>query len=119
MSVLILEGPIPPTGVAPLLQAMGIGRQTSAIRLFDGSVMLGQLWLRAGKVLAAEFGTSDGADALQKIVTLRSGSFAVSNEVLPQLPEPLGDLRTMLMDAGGQHGQISLLRGLDRRGRTA
>ena len=42
MSV-ILEGPIPPTGVVPLLQAVGIGRQTTAIRLFDGSELLGQL----------------------------------------------------------------------------
>src|SRR5690606_33766177 len=98
-------------------QALGIGRQTSAVRLFDGPVMTGQLWLRAGKVLAAEFGASEGADALRKILMQRAGSFAVSTETLPSLPEPIGDLRAMLEEAGVEHARIALLRGLDRRPR--
>ena len=113
--VVILEGPIPAAGVAPLLQAVGIGRQTSAVRLFDGANLLGQLWLRSGKVLAAEYGESEGAAALSRIVAQRDGSFAVSTETLAELPEPLGDLRTMLADAGARHVQVSLLRGLARR----
>lgn len=115
MTVPLLEGPIPATGVAPLLQAVGIGRQTNAVRLFDGSVLLGQLWLRSGKVLAAEFGASEGVEALRKIVTQRAGSFSVSTETLPQMPEPLGDLRAMLQEVGSEHAKISLIRGLDRR----
>jgi chromosome partitioning protein len=113
MTELVLQGPIPPSGVVPLLQAVGIGRQTCAVRLFDGGAMLGQLWLRAGKVLAAEFGAIDGPDALRKIVSHRNGTFSVSTEILAQLPEPLGDLRAMLKELGSD--QISLLRGLDRR----
>lgn len=116
MSV-ILEGPIPGAGVAPLLQAVAIGRQTSAIRLFDEGRELGQLWLRSGKVLAAEFGHAEGADALRRILSQRAGSFAVSNETLPTLPEPIGDLRTMLAELGGGHAQVSLLRGLAPRAR--
>lgn len=113
--VVILEGPIPPAGVVPLIQAVGIGRQTSAVRLFDGPNLLGQLWLRSGKVLAAEYGESEGAAALRRIVTQRDGTFAVSTEALAQMPEPLGDLRTMLADAGARHVQVSLLRGLAPR----
>jgi chromosome partitioning protein len=48
-------------------------------------------------------------------VTQRDGSFAVSTEALAQLPEPIGDLRAMLADAGAQHTQVSLLRGLAPR----
>ncbi len=118
MTVPILEGPIPPAGVVPLLQAVGIGRQTSAVRLFDGTVLLGQLWLRSGKVLAAEFGESEGVDALRKIAQQRAGMFTVSTETLAELPEPLGDLRTMLQQVGSEHGTISLLRGLERRARV-
>ncbi|MCZ7685327.1 MAG: ParA family protein [Sandaracinaceae bacterium] len=88
------------------------------MRLFDGSVMLGQLWLRAGKVLAAEFGASDGADAIRRFVAQRAGSFSVSTEALPRLPEPIGDLRAMLEQAGVEHTRIALLRGLDRRPRA-
>ena len=104
--VVILEGPIPAAGVAPLLQAVGIGRQTSAVRLFDGANLLGQLWLRSGKVLAAEYGESEGAAALSRIVAQRDGSFAVSTEALAELPEPLGDLRTMLADAHERYRSV-------------
>lgn len=114
MSALILEGPIPAAGVGPVLQAVGIGRQTSAVRLFEGAAIVGQLWLRAGKVLAAEYGAADGAAALRAILGQRAGTFAVSTESLDPLPEPIGDLRAMLGAVGGAHGQISLLRGLHR-----
>lgn len=106
----ILEGPIPSTGVVPIIQAVGIGRQVSALRVFDGPKLLGQLWIKAGKVLAVEFGESEGAEALRRLVTQREGSFSVSTETLSPLPEPLGDLREMLAETGASHTQVSLLR---------
>jgi chromosome partitioning protein len=110
----ILEGPLPSAGVVPLLQAVGIGRQTSAVRLFDGASLLGELVLRSGKVLQAEFGTSRGAEALARMIGQRGGTFTVSTLSMPQLPEPLGDLRTMLQDVGGP-AEVTLLRDLPAR----
>lgn len=107
----ILRGPIPPAGIVSLVQAMGIGRQTSIVELLDGpNRVLGQLAVRSGKVLSIDFGPLSGLDALQEFVTQRDGSFVVRSVTGLPPTEPLGDLRSLLEQLGSGHAEVSLLR---------
>jgi len=107
----ILQGPIPPTGIVPLVQAIGIGRQTNIVELHDGpSHLLGQLSIRSGKLLSAEYGGRHGLDALAGFVTQRNGSFVVRSVHGMPATEPLGELRSLLKQIGGDFANIALLR---------
>lgn len=112
----VLRGPIPPSGVVPVLQAVGIGRQVNALRIFnDSSEMLGQLWVRSGQVLAVEWGDEQGPPALKKLVSTRDGSFTVSTVLGADIRTSLGELRSLLAEAGIENTRVSLLRGLSDR----
>lgn len=109
----ILQGPIPATGIAPLVQAIGIGRQTNIVELLDApSHVVGQLSIRSGKLLSVEYGGRRGLDALAGFVAQRSGSFVVRSVHGMPVTEPMGDLRSLLQQVGRDFASISLLRNL-------
>jgi chromosome partitioning protein len=110
----ILRGPIPKTGIIPLVQAMGIGRQTNIVELHDvPDHRVGQLTIRSGKLLSVEYAGREGIGALADFVTLRDGSFIVRSVHGAPATEPLGDLRTLLTNLGGAFAQVSLIRNLE------
>jgi chromosome partitioning protein len=112
----ILRGPVPSTGVLPVVQAIGIGRQTNVVELLDGANRVGQLSIRSGKVLSVDFGSATGLAALDGFVSYNGGTFVVrSVHGLPPR-EPIGDLRALLEQLGRDRDRISLM--LDLSGGT-
>ncbi len=112
VGTIILKGPVPSTGVLPLVQAIGIGRQTNVVELHDGTNRLGQLSLRSGKVLSVDFRDVSGVEALESFVAHREGTFLVRSIHGAPVVEPIGDLRTLLSMLGGDQDRIALLRNL-------
>ncbi len=109
----ILQGPIPATGIVPLVQAIGIGRQTNIVELHDSpSHVLGQLSIRSGKLLSVEYAGRRGLDALAGFLSQRDGSFVVRSVHGMPASEPMGDLRSLLQQVGRDVAAISLLRNM-------
>lgn len=107
----ILQGPIPTTGIIPLIHAVGIGRQTNIVELLHGSgYVIGRLSIRSGKLLSVEYAGRQGLDVLKSFVEQREGSFVVRSIQGMQPSEPLGDLRQLLQQLGSDFVKISLLR---------
>jgi chromosome partitioning protein len=93
--------------LAQVLQVVGIGRQYTGVEVFDESAVLGTIFLKSGKVVRVEANGKDGREALFELFRHADGGFSVFRmETPPALPEPLGAVQMLLMEA------------LERGGRT-
>jgi cellulose biosynthesis protein BcsQ len=83
-----------------VLQVVGIGRQYTGVEILDDTMVLGTIFVKSGKVVRVEAEGKDGREALFDLFRHSDGNFAVfRTEMPPALPEPLGAVQVLLMEA--------------------
>jgi cellulose biosynthesis protein BcsQ len=93
--------------IAQVLQFVGKGRQYTGVEVFDDSMVHGTIFVKSGKVVRVEANGKDGREALFDLFRHADGGFAVFRlETPPALPEPLGAVQMLLMEAL-EHGTRS------------
>ncbi len=76
-----MTGQLDDLGLAALLQTLGGGSKLARITLPD---MGGQIFVKAGKILAAWQERVSGADALARLLLLNRGEFSVDFDIAPE-----------------------------------
>ena len=96
----VMRGRLREFDLAQVLQVVGIGRQYTGVEVFDESAVLGTIFVKSGKVVRVEANGKDGREALFDLFRHADGGFAVFRmETPPALPEPLGAVQVLLMEA--------------------
>jgi cellulose biosynthesis protein BcsQ len=102
----VMRGRLREFDLAQVLQVVGIGRQYTGVEVFDDSALLGTIFVKSGKVVRVEANGKDGREALFDLFRRSEGGFAVFRmETPPALPEPLGAVQVLLMEALEQGGR--------------
>ena len=100
MKVGIMQGSLREFDLAQVLQVVGLGRQYTGVELSLGGGRTGTIFVKSGQVVSASEGTQQGRDAFRDLFRSNEGDFFVfRQDTPPELPEPLGTLDVLLMDA--------------------
>jgi cellulose biosynthesis protein BcsQ len=97
----VMQGSLREFDLAAVLQVVGLGRQYTGVELsFDGG-SVGTIFVKSGQVVSARADDHDGHQAFRDLFRLpNTGNFFVfRSDTPPELPEPLGALETLLVDA--------------------
>jgi chromosome partitioning protein len=96
----VMRGRLKEFDLAQVLQVVGIGRQYTGVEVFDDSTVHGTIFVKSGKVVHVEANGKAGREALFELFRHSDGGFAVFRmETPPALPEPLGAVQILLMEA--------------------
>jgi chromosome partitioning protein len=102
----VMRGRLREFDLGQVLQVVGIGRQYTGVEIFDESALLGTIFVKSGKVVRVEANGKDGREALFDLFRHSDGGFAVFRmDTPPALPEPLGAVQMLLMEALEQGGR--------------
>ncbi len=100
MKVGVMQGSLREFDLAEVLQVVGLGRQYTGVELLLGGGRSGTIFVKSGQVVSASADDTRGHDAFRDLFRAHEGDFFVFRlETPPDLPEPLGPLSTLLMDA--------------------
>lgn len=103
--IAVMEGELEGIDLVEILQVVGIGRQYTGVELRKADqTPLGTLFIKAGKVVSAVAGQARGREAffqLFQLVGSESRKFfhVFRMETPKELPEPIGSLGNLLLDA--------------------
>jgi chromosome partitioning protein len=100
MRTTVMEGEFGEFDLASVMQVVSIGRQFTGIELFDESGnVVGTLFLKSGKILAANSGSVSGLDAVTSLIRGgRSKRFSVYRaEPLNDVASPVGSVGEVLL----------------------
>lgn len=96
----VMRGRLREFDLGQVLQVVGIGRQYTGVEILDDTMVLGTIFVKSGKVVRVEAAGKDGREALFDLFGHADGNFAVyRTEMPPALPEPLGAVQVLLMEA--------------------
>jgi chromosome partitioning protein len=96
----VMRGRLREFDLGQVLQVVGIGRQYTGVEILDDTMVLGTIFVKSGKVVCVEANGKDGREALFDLFRHSDGNFAVyRTEMPPALPEPLGAVQVLLMEA--------------------
>jgi cellulose biosynthesis protein BcsQ len=96
----IMQGSLSEFDLAQVLQVVGLGRQYTGVEISLGSGRTGTIFVKSGQVVSANAADHQGRDAFRDLFRSSEGNFFVYRQDTPlDLPEPLGTLDTLLMDA--------------------
>ncbi|HSU42355.1 MAG TPA: AAA family ATPase, partial [Polyangiaceae bacterium] len=100
MKVGIMQGSLREFDLAQVLQVVGLGRQYTGVELSLGGGRTGTIFVKSGQVVSASEGEQQGRDAFRDLFRSNEGDFFVfRQDTPPELPEPLGTLDVLLLDA--------------------
>jgi cellulose biosynthesis protein BcsQ len=100
MKVGIMQGSLREFDLAQVLQVVGLGRQYTGVELSLGGGRTGTIFVKSGQVVSAREGEQQGRDAFRDLFRSNEGDFFVFRQDTPaELPEPLGTLDVLLLDA--------------------
>ena len=100
MKVGIMQGSLREFDLAQVLQVVGLGRQYTGVELSLGGGRTGTIFVKSGQVVSASEGEQQGRDAFRDLFRSNEGDFFVfRQDTPPDLPEPLGTLDVILLDA--------------------
>ena len=100
MKVGIMQGSLREFDLAQVLQVVGLGRQYTGVELSLGGGRTGTIFVKSGQVVSASEGEQQGRDAFRDLFRSNEGDFFVfRQDTPPDLPEPLGTLDVLLLDA--------------------
>lgn len=103
--IAVMEGELDGFDLAEILQAVGIGRQYTGVELRKAdNTLLGTLFIKSGKLVAAASGDAQGKDAFflvfQHVKREPRKFFHVYRTQTPRdLPQPVGNLGQLLLEA--------------------
>jgi chromosome partitioning protein len=96
----VMRGRLREFDLAQVLQVVGIGRQYTGVEVLDETMVLGTIFVKSGKVVRVEANGKEGREALFDLFRHADGNFAVFRmETPPGLPEPIGAVQGLLMEA--------------------
>jgi cellulose biosynthesis protein BcsQ len=102
----VMRGRLREFDLGQVLQVVGIGRQYTGVEILDDTMVLGTIFVKSGKVVRVEAAGKDGREALFDLFRHSDGNFAVfRTEMPPALPEPLGAVQVLLMEALEQRAE--------------
>ena len=99
---LVMTGRLSDFHLADVLQAVGLSRQYTAIELRSTDGFDGTIWVKNGRVLAAERDGVQGRSAFYGMFGASAGVFVVSR--VPEPPPhlaPIGTVADLLLDQAG------------------
>ena len=100
MKVGVMRGSLREFDLAEVLQVVGLGRQYTGVELSLGGGKSGTIFVKSGQVVSANADQAEGHAAFRDLFRSSEGDFFVFRVDTPaHLPEPLGALNTLLMDA--------------------
>jgi cellulose biosynthesis protein BcsQ len=100
MKVGIMQGSLREFDLAQVLQVVGLGRQYTGVELSLGGGRTGTIFVKSGQVVSAREGEQQGRDVFRDLFRFNEGDFFVfRQDTPPDLPEPLGTLDVLLLDA--------------------
>ena len=113
--IAVMEGELEGIDLVEILQVVGIGRQYTGVELRKADhAPLGTLFIKAGKVVTAVAGSTRGREAFFQLFQQVGGEarkfFHVFRMETPrELPEPIGSLGNLLIEAlARSNGGVSL-----------
>ncbi|MGC4090713.1 MAG: AAA family ATPase [Polyangiaceae bacterium] len=100
MKVGVMRGRLQEFDLGQVLQVAGIGRQYMEVEIRDESSLIGTIFVKAGKIVRVDAPDSQGREAFFRLFRRNDGQFHVFRMDTPEsLPEPLGGVSNMLMEA--------------------
>ncbi len=100
MKVGVMKGSLREFDLADVLQVVGLGRQYTGVELSLGGGRTGTIFVKSGQVVSASANQHQGREAFRDLFRKTEGDFFVfRDETPPELPDPIGSLSTLLMDA--------------------
>lgn len=100
MKIGVMEGQLAEFDLAEVLQVVGIGRQYTGVEVRRGTDVAGTIFVKSGKVVRVVADEAQGREAFLRLFRLADGSFYVYRmETPPELPEPIGAVDRLLMEA--------------------
>jgi chromosome partitioning protein len=95
-----MQGSLGDFDLAEVLQVVSLGRQYTGVELSLRGGHSGTIFVKSGHVVSASADERQGHDAFKNLFRSREGDFLVFRQDTPaELPEPLGRLDALLMDA--------------------
>lgn len=108
MRIGVMQGSLGEFDLAEVLQVVGLGRQYTGVELSLSGGHSGMIFVKSGHVVSASADEHQGHDAFKNLFRSRNGDFVVFRQETPaNLPEPLGRLDTLLMDAVAARSNVS------------
>ncbi len=100
----VMRGNLREFALTDVLQVVGISRQLTCVELRgQGSELVGAIWMKAGRVINAQFKGNQGRDAFMAILRTGAEGFVVSRLAdRTSYPSLLGKLEALLTEAGEQ-----------------
>lgn len=100
MKIGVMQGSLQDFDLPSVLQVVGLGRQYTGVDVRLENGLQGTVFVKSGKVVSVQANDSSGVEALARLVGFGRGSFSVfRSETPPSLPQPIGPLRQLLVDA--------------------
>ena len=109
MKIGVMRGDLRDFDLAHVLQVVGIGRQYMCVEVRHDAAVLGSIFVKSGHVVRVDSPDAQGRDALFKLFGRNDGQFHVYRMETPDvLPEPIGALPGLLIEALNDNGQSAL-----------
>ncbi|MGC4088107.1 MAG: DUF4388 domain-containing protein [Polyangiaceae bacterium] len=100
MKIGVMEGHLSEFDLAEVLQVVGLGRQYTGVEVQRDDGLSGTIFVKSGIVVSVHAPPNDGKQAFFEMFRESAGRFYVFRTETPQsLPEPLGPMNRLLMEA--------------------
>jgi chromosome partitioning protein len=107
MKVGVMQGSLREFDLAEVLQVVGLGRQYTGVELSLGGGQTGTIFVKSGQVVSASANQHHGREAFRDLFRSSEGDFFVFRADTPsELPEPIGALDALLMDAVAERSSV-------------
>lgn len=100
MKIGVMQGSLREFDLADVLQVVGLGRQYTGVELSQGGGSMGTIFVKSGQVVSANADPHQGREAFRQLFRTTEGDFFVFRvDTPPNMPDPIGPLSSLLMDA--------------------
>lgn len=100
MKIGVMQGHLSEFDLAAVLQVVGLGRQYTGVEVHREDGRAGTIFVKSGVVVSVHAPPAEGKEAFFEMFGDTQGRFFVfRTETPPQLPEPLGPMHRLLMEA--------------------
>lgn len=105
MRIDVMQGQLEELDLAQILQVVGLGRQYTGVEVRRGSEVTGTIFVKSGKVVSVDAREGAGREAFFRLFRDPGSDFSVFRMETPlDLPEPVGALSWLLMEAMQKRG---------------